>query len=447
MELSCLGVSYRTAPVEVRERLALPEAMQAELVARLGAGADGDEVMLVSTCNRVEVYTASSSPELVHARVVSALSELAGPEVGAHLYAHSGEAAVSHLFRVAASLDSMVVGEPQILGQVKDAFELSQKAGGVRGELSRAVNAALSSAKRVRTETGIGRAAVSMASAAVQLASRIFEGLANRPVLVVGAGEMSAIAARHLAHAGAKVTVTNRTFERAQALAAEVKGVARPFEELDALLHLADGVVCCTGAPRAIITRERLAPVMRARRHRPLFLVDLAVPRDIEPAVHALPEVYAYDVDDIQKVVSENAAQRASEAARAEALVTAEVARFMKDRQVRAQVPVLAQLRSRAEGIARAEVERTLSRMAGLDEKSRKSIEAMGLAIVNKILHQPTMRLRAVGEAQATERLADAAAELFGLDETTASPLGTRVPEVARNVVRGAQPPSSGSKT
>ncbi len=436
MELMCLGVSYRTAPVEVRERLALPEPQQVELLGRLGGaaaggGPGGDEVLLVSTCNRVEVFAAAHSAELTRARVLTVLAELAGPEVTAHLYEHRGEAAVTHLFRVASSLDSMVVGEPQILGQVKDAFELSQRAGGVRGELSRAVNAALGTAKRVRTETGIGRSAVSMASAAVQLASRIFEGLSGRPVLVVGAGEMSAIAARHLAHAGAKVTVTNRTLSRAEALAAEVRGVARPLEELGALLHAADGVVCCTGSPRALITRELVQPAMKARRHRPLFLVDLAVPRDIDPDVGTLPDVYAYDVDDIQKVVSENEKQRAAEAARAEALVAAEVARFMKARLVREQVPVLAQLRSRAEGIARAEVERTLSRMTGLDEKSRKSIEAMGLAIVNKILHQPTMRLRAVGEAEAAVRLADAAAELFGLDEG-ATPAGTvPVPEAS----------------
>ena len=418
MDLLCVGVSHKTAPVEIRERLALPEGDQPALVQRL---AGDEEAMLVSTCNRVEIYVATRQAEAGRARLVSVLTELAGPGVLSHLYEHHNEAAATHLFRVAASLDSMVVGEPQILGQVKSAFELSQKAGGVKGELSRVATAAFSCAKRVRTETGIGRAAVSMASAAVELASKIFDSLKQRPVLVIGAGEMSAIAARHLAHTGAPVTVTNRTLARAQDLADEIGGTARPLEELSSLLVTADVVVTCTASPRALITRELLAKVMKARRRRPLFLVDLAVPRDIEPSVSELPDVYAYDVDDIQKVVAENAAQRAAEAARAEALVTAEVSRFMKARLVREQVPVLAQLRSRAEQIARAEVERTLGRMNGLDEKQRKSIEAMGMAIVNKILHQPTMRLRARGNAvegvDGTERLADAAAELFGLGE------------------------------
>ncbi len=418
MELLCLGVSHKTAPVEIRERLALPEAEQPALVARL---AGDEEAMLVSTCNRVEIYAAVRSLEGGRARALALLSELAGPGVLGHLYEHHNEAAATHLFRVAASLDSMVVGEPQILGQVKTAFEMSQKAGGVKGELSRLGSAALSCAKRVRTETGIGRAAVSMASAAVELASKIFDSIKTRPVLVMGAGEMSAIAAKHLAHTGAPVTITNRTFARAQALAGEIGGTARPLEELSALLVAADVVVTCTASPRPLITRALLAPVMKARKHRPLFLVDLAVPRDIEPSVSELADVYAYDVDDIQRVVAENAAQRAAEAARAEALVTAEVGRYMKARLVREQVPVLAQLRSRAEQIARTEVERTLARMNGLDEKQRKSIEAMGLAIVNKILHQPTMRLRAGGNAvegaNGTERLADAAAELFGLGE------------------------------
>jgi glutamyl-tRNA reductase len=427
MELLCLGVSHRSASVELRERLALPEARQAELVVRV---AGEDEALLLATCNRVELYVASRDPDEAKARALGLLTDIGGPDVLPHLYEHRGEAALVQLFRVAASLDSMVVGEPQILGQVKEAFELGQKAGAVKGELTRAVSGALFCAKRVRTETGIGRAAVSMASAAVALASKVWNGLKGRPVLVVGAGEMSSLAARHLADAGAPVTVTNRTLARAQALAQEVGGTARPLEDLGALLLAADVVVCCTAAPRAIITRALLGPVVKARRHRPLFLLDLAVPRDIEPSVNELPEVFAYDVDDIQQVVAENAAQRAAEAARAEALVAAEVARFQKARLVREQVPVVAQLRSRAEAIARAEVERTLGKLGELDEKQRRSIEAMGLAIVNKILHQPTVRLRSVVEDDAAERLADAAAELFGLGED-ALPVPVPVPDAA----------------
>src|SRR5215211_3578283 len=230
MEFLCIGVSHKTAPVEVREKLALPESLQQELLTKLS---QREEVMLVSTCNRVELYLVSSERRRAHERALTLLVEIAGPEVADHLYERHGEQAALHLFRVAASLDSMVVGEPQILGQVKEAFELAQRAGTARGELARTCGAAFACAKRVRTETGIGRAAISMASAAVELASKIFGGLDGRSVLVVGAGEIAALAVRHLAAAGAgQVVVTNRTFPRAEALAAEVGGVARPFEEL-----------------------------------------------------------------------------------------------------------------------------------------------------------------------------------------------------------------------
>ncbi len=416
MELLCLGVSHKSAPVDLREKLALPEMRQAEVLARL---AERMEVMLVSTCNRVEWYGASQDPAAARQQILDVLVALGGPEVLQHLYEHRGEAAAQHLFRVSASLDSMVIGEPQILGQVKDAFELAQKAGSVRGELSRTAAAAFTCAKRVRTETGIGRAAISMASAAVQLTEKIFGGLERATVLVVGAGEMSKLAARHLKSAGSgKVIITNRTLGRAEALAAEVGATARPFEGLDALLTTVDIVVSATGSTRPIFTPQNIAPAMKARRHRPLFLVDLAVPRDIDPDVHRLDSVYAYDVDDIHKVVAENEAARAAEAARAERLIAEELARYVKARTVRNSVPVLAQLRAHAQEIAKAEVDKTLARMNTLDEKQRKSIEAMGMAIVNKLLHAPTMRLRNVTQQEDGVRLADAAAELFGLTES-----------------------------
>jgi glutamyl-tRNA reductase len=423
MELLCIGVSHKTAPVEMREKLAVPEALQQALLSKVS---QQDEAMLVSTCNRVELYLVTSEERSARERAMSVLMEVAGPEVAEHFYEHLGEQAALHLFRVASSLDSMVVGEPQILGQVKDAFELAQKAGTARGHLARTCNAAFACAKRIRTETGIGRAAISMASAAVALASKIFGGLEGRFVLVVGAGEIAALAARHLSSAGAgRIIVTNRTFARAEALAAEVGGVARPFEELTSLLIPADVVICSTASPRPIFTRENVSPVLKPRRHRPLFMVDLAVPRDIEPGVNALDGVYAYDVDDIQKVVAENAAQRAAEAAKAEELVAEEIVRFLKGRAERQQLPVIKLLRARAEEIVRGEVERTLAKLGRLDEKERKSIEAMGMAIINKMLHQPTARLRATGGGEEGERLADAASELFGLesaDETGVEP-------------------------
>ena len=417
MELICIGLSYRTAPVSVRERLALPEPKQVEVLQRLAQGPT--EALLVSTCNRVELYVAAPDPGVAAGRVREEMSRLAGEEALNHLYEHHGAGALEHLFRVASSLDSMVVGEAQILGQVKECFELGQQAGAVRGGLARVCSAAFSCAKRVRTETAIGRAATSMASAAVALATKVFDELADKTAVVVGAGEMGELAARHLKQAKVgRLIIANRTLARAEALAAEVGGAtARPFEDMPTLLKEADVVVTSTASPVPIFTKENVGVVGRSRRFRPLFMVDLAVPRDIALDVAELDWVTAYDVDDIQKFVSENEAARAEEAQKAGVLVIQEVSRFMRDRAVREGVPVLARLRKRAQEIAKAEVEKTLAAVGeGLTEKQRKSIEAMGQAIVNKLLHEPTARLRAVGpEKEDANRLAGAAAELFGL--------------------------------
>jgi glutamyl-tRNA reductase len=439
MDLLCIGLSHRTAPLAVRERLALPEPRQVELLQQLAQAPT--EALLISTCNRVELYL--SSPDLAQAasRAREALSLLGGPETLEHLYEHQGAGALEHLFRVASSLDSMVLGEAQILGQVKDAFELGQGAGAVRGVLTRACAAAFSCAKRVRTETAIGRAATSMASAAVALASKVFDTLSHKTALVVGAGEMGELAARHLKQAKAgRVIITNRTFARAEALAAEVGGTARPFEELHALLKEADVVVCSTASPVPLFDRDNVGAVGRARRFRPLFMVDLAVPRDIAQDVAHLDWVTAYDVDDIQKFVAENEAARAEEAQKAGVLVIQEVSRFMRDRAVRDGVPVLARLRQRAEQIAKAEVERTLAAMGdGLTDKQRKSIEAMGRAIVNKLLHEPTARLRSVGPEPESNRLAGAAAELFGLADEAAPVTSTEAESPAASAASGGK--------
>jgi glutamyl-tRNA reductase len=262
-----------------------------------------------------------------------------------------------------------------------------------------------------------------MASAAIALAQKVFGGLEDKKVLMVGAGEMAELCAKHLRDAGAtELWVISRTLRRAEELAKTVGGTARPFEELSALLVLADVVMCSTASPKPLITKELLAGVGKARKHRPLFMVDLAVPRDIAADVNDLDGVYAYDVDDIQKVVSENTAARMAEAAKAEKIIAEEIARFVRSRAVREQVPVLAQLRSRAEGIARVELERTLVQLgASLTDKQKKSLESMALAIVNKLLHQPTAKLRAKGGVEGKNSLAEAAAELFGLEEEPAT--------------------------
>lgn len=413
--LVCVGLSHHTAPVNVRERLALPDERQTELLQAMAQAPA--EALLISTCNRVELYVLGPGDDLQD-RTRAALARAAGDDLLPYLYAHRGEAAVLHLFRVAASLDSMVLGEPQVLGQVKDAFEQAQRMGAARGELTRICAAAFGSAKRVRTETDLGRAATSMASAAVVMARHVFDGLDGKTVLLVGAGEMAELGGKHVLSAGAsRVLVTNRTFERAEALAASLGGQAVPFERLEESLVLADMVVCTTASPAPLITREKVARVLKPRRHRPLILVDLAVPRDVDPDVSTLDGVYAFDVDDIQKVVDQNQAARTAAAASAEVLVSEELGRYIRQRAVREQVPVLAQLRARAEQIRRAELERAMANLsAPLGPEQLKVIEAMTSAIVNKMLHQPTARLRAV-EAGDSE-LADAAAELFGLDGT-----------------------------
>ncbi len=417
LELVCVGLSHQSAPLAVRERLAMTEPHQALLLAQWGQAPH--EALVVSTCNRVEVYVATPDAPDTRARLREELGRMGGPEVLEHLYEHQGAEAVEHLFRVTSSLESMVLGETQIQGQLKQAFVQAQQAGAARGVLGRVCAAAFGCAKRVRTETAIGRAATCMASAAVAMADRAFEALAGKTVLVVGAGEMGELAARHLKQAKiGQLLITNRTWARAEALASELGGTARPFEELPLLLVEADVVVCSTASPLPLFTRESLSAVGPERQFRRLLMVDLAVPRNIALDVAGLDWVTAYDVDDIQRSVTENAAAREREARKASALVLQEVSRFMRDRAVRDGVPVLARLRQRAEQIAKAEVERTLAALGeGLTDKQRKSIEAMGRAIINKLLHEPTTCLRTSAHEDEGQELAHTAARLFGLTE------------------------------
>ena len=416
MDLVCMGISHKTAPLEVREKLALSEEEISKVLQRVSGTVA--ETMVVSTCNRVEFYAVAESAEKARGALHSVVVSLGGDRSLEHLYQHHGDSALVHLFRVTASLDSMVVGEAQILGQVKDALELAQRVGAAGPELIRACAAAFASAKRVRSETGIGRSAVSMASAAVELANKVFGGLEGRSALLVGAGEMGELAGKHLRNArAAPIIVINRTRERAEHLASSIGGEVRDFEDLHSAMILADLVVCSTASPKYIFTKESITPILRIRKFRPLFMVDLAVPRDIAPDLSELEGVYAYDVDDIQRVIADNSAARAVEAAKAETIIAEEIARFVRSRSIRDGVPVLALLRARAEQIAKAEAERTLANLGGdLSEKQRRSVQAMATAIINKLLHEPTSRLRELGADQSANRLADAAAELFGLE-------------------------------
>jgi glutamyl-tRNA reductase len=417
-DIFLVGLSHKSAPIEVRERVALSgDALKAALQELKQA--DGvREAFVVSTCNRVEVYVQADGEEPARRFFTSRAAE-----AGDHLYAKAGVDAIRHLFRVSASLDSMVLGEQQILGQVKEAYGLASAAQAAGTYVSRLCNRAFATAKRIRTETEIGRGTTSMSQVAVELVEKIFGDLEGRAILLAGAGKMGCLSAKALADLGAdRILVTNRSPERGLALAHQVKGTFREWEELPHLLVEADVVIVSTGAPTYVLTRESIAAAMKARRHRSLCLIDLAVPRNVDPAAGELPDVYAYDVDDMERVVESTHEARRGEAVRAEAIVEAEVMAFARERETRAALPVLVQLRRRAESIARAEAERTLSHVgAKLDEKGRRSVEAMAQAIVNKLLHGPTTRLKEAASS-GDGALAGAAAELFGIEAEPPAP-------------------------
>jgi len=411
-ELHLVGLSHKSAPVAVREKVALGGDELKDAMSSLAGRPGVSEAMVVSTCNRVECYVYGESLEEARRFFLERTAD-----AEEHLYVHSGRDAVRHLFRVAASLDSMVVGEPQILGQVKESYGLAAAAQSAGAFVSRLCNRAFATAKRVRSETEIARGAGSVSQVAVELVEKIFGDLRDRAVLLVGAGKMGALSAKALRDLGAdRILVTNRSPEKARALAGEIGATAEPWEGLTSLLALADVVIVSTGAPTYVITQELAAHVMKARRGRSICLIDLAVPRNVDPACGQQDNVYAYDIDDLQKVVVQTHTARAEEALRAEAIVEAEVMAFAQERETRAALPVLAELRRRAEQIARVEADRTLSHLgAKLDEKGRKSVEAMAQAIVNKLLHGPTARLKEAA-ASGDSDLPGAAAELFGVE-------------------------------
>jgi len=413
------GLSHRVAPVAVREQLALETDKLREVLGAVMVSGVLSEVMILSTCNRVEVYGVADAPAAARALAFRQLGAQRGVELDGlepMLYTKTEAEAVHHAFRVAASLDSMILGEPQILGQVKEAVAAAQSCQTLGPTLHRLWMKAFSVAKKVRTDTDVARHAVSVSFAAVELAKKIFAGLEGRTVLLVGAGEMGDLAARHLVEQGAfPLYVANRTWARAQDLARALAGTAVPFVDLEATMAMVDIVVTSTGAPAPIVSRETVQRVMHLRRSRPLFFVDIAVPRDVEPGVNELDNVFCYDIDALQQVVDANLREREREAQRAEGIVKHEVERFLARGRDQEIVPTIVSLRTRLEAIRQAEVEKALGRLPDVSPATRQALEALSTAIVNKILHVPITKLRESSRSGQGGSWTAFVHELFGL--------------------------------
>ncbi|MEZ4453575.1 MAG: glutamyl-tRNA reductase [Nannocystaceae bacterium] len=429
-DLVAVGWNHKTAPVELREQLASGEDDARVILPTLVREADFSEVMLVSTCNRVEIYGVARSWAQAGERALRVLAErrgLTSELLLRHAFIRGTHEAAHHIFRVTASLESMVVGEPQIFGQVKDAFDLARAHGTVGSILDRCLSSAFRGAKRVRTETAIARGAASVPSVAVDLAKSIFGELGGCSALLVGAGEMAQQAGIHLRSAGISgLTVVNRGEARGQALAAELGGRFTPWSELGAELCRADIVITSTGAPRPVIDRELLRPVMRARRGSPIFLVDIAVPRDVDPDVLKIEQVFLYNVDDLQGIVDDNLRTRASEAERASVLVDGEIAEFLTWQRTRAVGPVIQRLHQHARAIAEGELTRLSGRLGALTPEQRKAVESLAHGIVQKLLHQPVTALRKSAggdDPYAQGALIDAIQSLFALPEADLAPV------------------------
>ena len=401
-----VGVSHHRAPVELRERAALDRDAAAEL-ARTLAG-DSSEAVCLSTCNRTELYLASVAGDEAEERAEAALLALEA-QLGPALYRLRDEAAALHLCRVAAGLDSMVPGEGEILGQVRTAYE----AGATGPVLDRLFRQALHAGRKARVETAIGESPASVSSAAAALAEQVFGDLRNRNVLLVGAGEMGELAARNLVSRGAKIAwIANRGSDRASALAERVGAQPLALDDIDAQLATADVLLSSTSAPGWILDRERVARALPARKGRPLFFIDLAVPRDLDPAIHELDGCYLYDIDDLQAVVADTLAARRREAERAETIVAEEADRFREWQASLDVVPAIASLRARAEEIRAAELER-----AKLSDSERRAAESVTSAVLNKLLHLPTIRMKQAAAAADGVIYADAVRHLFGLED------------------------------
>lgn len=422
MKVILTGLSHHTAPVDVRERVAFPESALGEALDDLRNHTGVREAMILSTCNRVEVAVTAedgAGPDDV-VRFIAARHGLDTAWLESYLYRYENQDAIRHLFRVAASLDSMVVGEPQILGQLKAAYSAARERGSVNGFLDAVLTSAFSVAKRVRSETGIARSAVSISSAAVDLARQIFGSLNEKRVLLIGAGKMSELAARHLHAAGCStIFVTNRTHPRALEMAELVDGHVIEYGAYQSRLHEMDIVLTSSGAPEYLLRKDDMRRVLDRRRHRPMFLIDIAVPRNIAPDVNELENLFLYDIDDLGRAVEQNRKARQKEAEQAEQIIAAEIARLMDRMKVREVAPTIVGIHHRLDEISRAELDRVRTRLGDLTPAQEEALQAYTRGLLNKIAHQPVVELRRAAARPEGDHVIRLVRRMFRLDEAS----------------------------
>ncbi len=418
MKLQLIGVNHNSAPVEVRERLAIPEWRLAEACRQLVEHPGVEEGMILATCNRVELIAHLKNGSGDLRAFLRDYFQVDLDQFERHLYEYHEQDAIRHVFRVAASLDSMVLGEPQILGQVKEAYATARAVGAVRAQLDQLLTRAFAVAKRVRTETAVGSSAVSVASVAVELAKKIFGNLKGKQVYLVGAGKMSELAARHLlAHGCTSIFVANRSYDRAAYLAEKFDGQAIHFEELYETCDRGDIVITSTGAPHAIFRREHGELFLSRRKNRPMFFIDIAVPRDVDPEMNKLDGIFVYDIDDLQQAVSAHVADRKKEADRAEAIINSEVERFQARIQTLDVVPTIVSLQDHLETIRQAEIDRVRGRLGPLTPDQEMAVDTLTRGIVNKIMHTPIRTLKTAAREPEAITLIDQVRRLFNLQQ------------------------------
>lgn len=416
MNFRLIGVNHVSAPLEVRERLAVSEAQLADAVRSLVQQPGVEEGMVLSTCNRVEVLTSTRQGADLRGFLRSYFG-LNADTLDSHLYEFEQRAAVRHVFRVASSLDSMVVGEPQILGQVKEAYAVARSLGAINSSLEALLSRAFAVAKRVRTETAIGSSSVSVASIAVELAEKIFGALEGKTVYLVGAGKMAELAARHLmARGAAKLLVSNRTYERAVELAESFDGKAVAFDQLHRTAEQADIIVTSTGASEPVFRKEHAEALRSRRRNRPVFFIDIAVPRNVDPRVNQLDGLFVYNVDDLQSLAASNAAERIKEAERAEKIIELEVDRFASRMKSLEVVPTILSLQEYCETIRQAEIDRIRGRLGAISPEQEAAIEGMTRAIINKLLHTPITTLKSSAAEPEAATIHEMIRRIFNLD-------------------------------